>query len=231
MSHPLVLLFSLLSLLVPGVRAAAAPDAAGVIAALSRAVPLFSGWRAFVEGDRLIVQRDAPVWVLGENRISAPVSTESAAERSARIRKHGKRVSPRFAFRVEARWSAARVARVTRENAELGRRIAALGKRHGIQPILDQLAYSKNPDPLRLARTPDEERRVRAYLAERAALQAKLGELPELALGRYSLFSAGREGWSDAMHVVDPPGAAEECYRVERAVRTAIEADRSPPPG
>jgi hypothetical protein len=228
MSRPLAFLCSLLSLLVPDARAAATPGAAGVIGALARLAPLPTGWRAFVEGDRLVVQRDVPVWVLGENRISAPVSMETAAERSSRIRKHGKRVRPRFAFRVEARWSAAQVARVTRENAELGKRIAGLGPRHGVEAILDLVARSKNPDPLRLARTPDEQRRVRAYLAERAALQAKLRELPELALDRYSLFPAGHEGWSDAMHLVDPPEAAEECYRVEQTIRTAIAAARSP---
>ncbi len=219
----------LLALLALGSLALAAPLPADVAAdpVLAR-LPLPAGWRVLRQGDQLVFERTTPVWVLPENRISAPVSTETAAERSARIRKHGKLVRPRFAFRLEPRWSAARLARVTRENAAVSRSLAALGRKHGITPLLDQVAHSKNPDPLRLARTPDEERRVRAYLAERRALEAKLQPLPELASARFSLFPAGHEGWSDATHLVDPPAAAEECYRVEQALRDAIGAAARP---
>jgi hypothetical protein len=220
----LLVLLALLALESPGIGAPLPADVASdrVLARL----PVPAGWRLLRRGDQLVFERTAPVWVLPENRISAAASTETAAERSARIRTHGKQARPRFSFRLEPRWSAARDARVRRENIAVGRRLAALGSKHSIQRLLDQVAHSKNPDPLRLARTPDEERRIRAYLAERSALEAKLQPIPELSSGRFSLFPAGHEGWSDAYNVVDPPAAAEECYRVEQAIRDAIKAAR-----
>jgi hypothetical protein len=196
------------------------PDDIARDAVLAKLPPLAPGWRLLRVGNRLIFERKEPVLVLDGNRINAP--DERAEKRAARIKKHGKLMRPRFAFRLEPLWSPAQRQRARAHNAALDRQLTGLGKKHHIEQLLDQAAQTKDPDPTRLTRTTEERQRVYAYNAEHAALKAKRVELPFATSQRYSLFLAGEENWSDEFHLVHPDEAAEECNRVARAVRDAL---------
>jgi hypothetical protein len=220
-THPAVLVLALF-LLAPSV-AIAPPGPGGNDTVLARLHPLLRtgpGWTMTLLPGSLILERSAPVWVLDGNRINAPVSLESAAARTARIRRHGRQVKPRLVFRLEPRWTTAQVAAARRTNEGVAKLLEALPAKHG---VAHRVAAARARKPgLGLGGTPAEQGRVAAYEAERKSLVARLVKLPEHHSQQYSLFFDRHEGWDDAFHLVDPPDAATECYRFEQQVRAAL---------
>lgn len=79
-----------------------ASDAA--LGQLQRTLP--KGWTMKINGDQLVIQSVADVWVLFENRINAPENRESEAQRIARIIKYGKKcpVPSRSGWRKSRLW-------------------------------------------------------------------------------------------------------------------------------
>jgi len=190
--------------------------------ALRDAVP--RGWRVYSQQDRVIIERDDLVWVLSENRISAPAMTESDAERVARIQRHGTRVHPRIVYRAEAGWTADTLRAAREHNEKVYREIFALPDRHGVRRLVEATRSRKNPDP-KIGATPDELPRVEAYLKERAELEKRVRPLPRYLTERYALFGPDYEGWSDAYHIVHPYPVAEECYRLDDKLRELLKTN------
>ncbi len=180
--------------------------------ALSRALP--DGWSLTQAGDTLTIERREPVWVLVENRINAPVTRETGDERSKRIRAHGRPGACRLAWRIEERWSAAKLADARAANAEIDRTVAALYAR------FPDVSPSRKGDDFFKTQNADDEKRVQAFVRERDDLLARRRHPPDLHSERHSLFLVSREGADDEMHSVDPPGALAEA---ERVVRTILE--------
>ena len=180
-----------------------------------------AGWRLLTPGDRIIIERIEPVWVLWENRINAPESTETEAERVARIQRYGKRVNSRILYRAEAGWSQDTL-RATREhNKRIAAKLSQLPDRHGVRHLIDASMHRKNNDP-RIGAAPEELPRVEAYEAERKRVEAELRPLPAYLTQRYGLFAMDHEGWSDAYTIVHPYRVVEECYRLDDAVRALL---------
>lgn len=73
-----------------------------VISAWTKLLP--AGWSIAPDGSNLVVSSGKPVFLLKENKINAPLSRETAAERAARIRKFGKPVHPKLVFALSPRF-------------------------------------------------------------------------------------------------------------------------------
>jgi hypothetical protein len=179
------------------------------------------GWSLISRGGELVYQRNQPVWVLSTNLINAPATRESATARGARIKKHGRKVKPRIVYKMEPRWSAARVAQARRANAALGHRIAALGRKHRVERLLAAALRRKNSDPA-LGATPAQRARLAAYRTDRKRLEARRIKLPDYHTTSWSLTFVRRTGFSDAYHLVHPPAAAQECYRIDRLIKARL---------
>lgn len=63
------------------------------------------GWRLEVTEGQIRIERSAAVYVLAENKINAPISSEGPQERALRIRTHGKPEYPRLIFTLKP-WAA-----------------------------------------------------------------------------------------------------------------------------
>jgi hypothetical protein len=207
------------SLLLLAARASAAAPRDEVLEKMKRALP--AGWRALVEGERLVLERQQPVLALPDNKISAPVSTETAAQRAERFRRHGKSVRPRVIFRIAPRWSAAKLAAARRANEAADREQRELATKHKVEALLAAALRRKPGLPVTGANA-EEKRRLAAYLAAKAELDKRRQQLPDHHTTRWSLFFERREGWSDAFTSVHPAEAAQECYRVEREARALL---------
>jgi hypothetical protein len=175
---------------------------------LSRTLP--EGWSLVLTGDTLTIARREPVWVLSENRINAPMSRETADERSRRIRAHGERSACRLVYRLDERWTDGQLADVRAANAEIDSSVAAL------YAAFPNVSTSRKGDDSFKTQNADDERRVQAFMKQRDALLARRRPLPDLHSERHSLFLVAREGGEDGMHFVDPPDALAAAERVVR---------------
>jgi len=182
-----------------------------VLDALSLALP--GGWSLALGRDTLTIERREPVWVLAENRINAPMSRETADERSRRIRAHGTSCACRLVYRLEERWTGEQLADARAANAGIDRAVAAL---HAESP---DVSPSRKGDGFYVTQNAGDGGRVQAFMRERDALLARRRRLPDLHSERHSLFLVSREGVEDEMHLVDPPAASRELAEVERLAR------------
>lgn len=193
-------------------------DAAPVDALLSQVEAVLPrGWKmtfSSSQGPRLSFVRDGDICVLNENRINAPMPTETEAQLEARVRKTGVRSRCYVAFRLEPKWTPARWSTVNQKNAQISREIEALPKKHGITDLYDARASRKGFE-IYTPRDDDDRTRIRAWQQEAETLQRTLLPLPNYESSQYSLFLATRQGVEDDMHFVSPRSASSELYRIE----------------
>lgn len=182
-----------------------------------------AGWRVLAEEDRVVIERVDLVWVLAENRINAPPDDDSAAATAARVMKYGRQMRSRIVYRAEEGWSPQRVRSTREDNARVHEKLGALADVHRVRHLVDAATRRKHSDP-RAGATAEELPRIDLYLHERAQLEAKVHLLPAFLGERYALFGPEYEGWSDQFHLVYPPAAAEESYRVDLEVRSLLAA-------
>ncbi|MGV8121654.1 MAG: hypothetical protein AB2L14_17985 [Candidatus Xenobiia bacterium LiM19] len=177
-----------------------------------------AGWVMYTEGDRLIIKRREPVWILTENRINAPVSSESSNERDDRIRKKGSKSDARLVFRMEKAWTPEklRCAAITNETVKAD--LKALPGRLGVEKLMDE-SLSRKGEAVYKGRTDDEKKRIAAFYKERENIEKKLVKLPDYTSKQYSLFILLKEGAEDDFHRVFPGQASEEIYTVESLLR------------
>ncbi len=188
------------------------------------AADLPRGWNLISGPDRLTIERKEKAWVLFENRINAPVSRETSAERSARIRKHGKESACRLVFRIEPRWTRERVLKARQANTEIEETIASLSRKHDIAHLRDDRLSRKGED-VYTPKTPEEEKRVEAYRKELRELRARQTEVPRLHSERHSLFFESAEGREDEYAIVDPPEASQESFEISRKMQQILKEE------
>jgi len=79
-------------------KMAVAEDA--VLSAFRDQIP--AGWSMQLVAGQLVFERQEAVYVLYENRINAPLSRETAAERTTRIRRYGQALKPHLVYTLSA---------------------------------------------------------------------------------------------------------------------------------
>lgn len=113
------------------------------------------GWKGSLQPSesrpRLSFARDGDI--LNENRINAPMSTETQTQLEARVRKTGVRSRCFLVFRLEPKWTPARWATVTQKNAQTWRDIEALPEKHRIADLYNARASSKGHETRRIFET------------------------------------------------------------------------------
>lgn len=216
-----MLLLATLGLIVASTVAAplgAAPRGAGprlrdaALVRLRRALP--AGWQMSISGPVLRIESRAWVWVQHGNRINAPMSRETPAERAARL-KRGRKMHSALVLRLEKRWSATQLAQARRHNRRLRKRVAALIDKHGLSAIFR--GNSKLP-PAALAARRGLGPAYARYAAERRQLEKRLFRLPAYQSQRHSLWLQRIEGASDAFSEVYP----ERLSRQNHVIRSQL---------
>ncbi len=171
-----------------------------------------------VNGTELVISRDELVWVLGENRINAPMSRESPEQRAERIKAHGKEIKAAFTYRIEARWSEDRIEQVKSDNSRIHESLANLDEELGIAHLRNRHLSSKGGDFFD-AKTPEEKRQVAAYEKEKRERKAQIHKLPDCTTVSYSLFLLSETGREDSMSIVHPQEASQEAHELGERIR------------
>lgn len=189
-----------------------------------------TGWSMRIDGTALVFERAAAVWVLPENKINAMASTESEAQRGARIRSHGQRAHPMIVYPVEPRWTPRKIRQTLARNREIQAKLQELGAKYGVADLLREATHTKPGDP-RIGASEAQLVRLEPYVRERTALEARLRRLPVWQTSRLALFERSHRAWSDAMTSVAPYAAAEDCYAADERVQALLRrhADRISP--
>ncbi len=183
-----------------------------------------ANWSLLVEGeDSLIVRRKGTVWVLFENRINAPMNLESEEERAKRIQTHGKETACELAFRCEPKWNPEKIRQAEAQNQAIAEQLGKLQEKHDVARLLDQ-RLSRKRDEFFRPTTPEEVKRVEAYIKEQGELKAKAVRLPEFSSEKHALFLESKSGCEDDFQVVHPLEATREWYAVELLMRDLLPA-------
>ena len=201
----------------------AAPAADAPLARVAASLP--AGWRADVVGDSLTIARAGDCWVLLTNRINAPESHETDAQRESRIRRLGRRTTARLSFRLEPLWSARKWREARAVNGEVRQALAVLPQKHGIDDLLDR-GLARKGGPRYTAHSDADHARLDAYEAEKAQLERRLVELPRYESARWSLFLISVVGQEDDLHEVAPLPVSREVHQVEEVLGRCLSGGR-----
>ncbi|PKN24930.1 MAG: hypothetical protein CVU65_10320 [Deltaproteobacteria bacterium HGW-Deltaproteobacteria-22] len=192
-----------------------ASDAA--LVKLQKSLP--AGWSMKIPGDRLVIRSQADVWVLFENRINAPDSQETDAQRIARIIRHGKKMPSSIELRLEKKWSRARLDAARAKNGEIHKKIAALVDKHGLTAVF--LGNSKL-SPGALAEQRGLGDAYRRYENEKKLMEAGLIQLPEYESTLCSLWLVSTQGASDGYSLVHPDAISMQSFAIRNSLKKVL---------
>ncbi|MBU1536637.1 hypothetical protein KKF84_15025, partial [Myxococcota bacterium] len=151
------------------------------------------------------------VWVLFQNMINAPATTETMARRNARIRKHGKKMHSALVFRLEKRWSPKKLSMARQKNRLIQKKSAALIAKHGLTAIF----YGNSKlGPEALAERKGLGKAFARYQKERRALIRSIVSLPQFHSQHYSLWLIGTTGASGQFALIYPHAVSAQNYAI-----------------
>jgi len=185
--------------------AAAQPDPA--LDRLERALP--AGWTMLTSGSELVLRHDRPCYATGarHDRTAAVEARDTGGD--------DRLVTLELRYRLEPRWSAARLAAARATNDKLAAELRALEIRYRIAAIR---TGKGGPAPA----SADERARLTAYTAARDLVTARLVKLPVCSLGAASMFDSATT-YAMLELVVDPPEVMTEAHRVVELVKAHCE--------
>lgn len=110
------------------------------------------GWQIHIyknhenENSILLIQNNKEVYVLQENRINAPVSTETEEEHINRIKKNGKLDNPAFFYDLYDKMSDEEIKTIRNYNDSIQQLIYSLPEKYNIKHLLDKFSLSKGQE-------------------------------------------------------------------------------------
>jgi hypothetical protein len=170
-------------------------------------------WSLRSEDNRIIFERSGETWVLFENQVNAPMSLESDAERSARIKKFGVKTVTRLVYRFEEKWPLQKREQTEKANSAIASEISGLMQKYNITHLYDEMLSAKGDEFFRQG-TPEEEKRIAEYKERKAELEKRIAALPAFTTEKYSFFFIEGSGYSDSFHFAYPFTATTEAYAV-----------------
>ncbi len=192
-----------------------ASDAA--LVKLQKSLP--AGWSMKITGDRLVIRSAADVWVLFENRINAPDTRETDAQRIARIIKHGKKMPSSIEFRLEKKWTRARLDAARAKNRGIHNKIEALVDKHGLGALF---TGNSKLSPEALAQRRGLGDAYRRYESEKKVLEAGLIRLPEYESTLCGLWLVSTQGASDEYSLVHPDAISMQSFAIRNNLRNVL---------
>jgi hypothetical protein len=183
---------------------------------LKTAVP--AGWAITNKRQQLIIERKEPVWILTENKINAPLKSETNNEKISRIKKYGHLSKSKLIFRVENNWPPAKIIKEKQKNQSIRNEISGLLKKYNIAHLLNKNLSVKGREYFNQA-SPEEEKRIQDYQKKKAELEKKIISLPDYQLGKYSLFLISQNGQEDEFHTIYPERAQLEIFFIKNKLK------------
>ncbi|MCX6165411.1 MAG: hypothetical protein NTU73_11245 [Ignavibacteriae bacterium] len=172
-----------------------------------------TGWSMLRLNDALVIQRDELVYVLFENRINAPVSTETREDVDKRIKEKGKLWRASYVFGFYPKLSDEKIELIKNFNDSIQQIIYALPEKFDIKHLLDKFASSKGEE-IYTGITDEEKTRIEKHRIMKNKLTDELIRLPEYNSEKYSLYLDQVIGMEDQLELVYPHEVSTEMYRI-----------------
>jgi len=172
------------------------------------------GWQMITHsGGGLMIEKNEQVYVLFENRINAPLSTEKKDELEKRIKKNGKKVLPHFEFKCYNRLTDDFLLSAKKQNDSVYTVLNLLPKKYGIEHLRDNFASSKG-EMIFKGNTDEENEKIKKFNIEKYNLLDKIVKLPDYNSEKYSLYLDNTIGIEDEFHLVCPSENSTEMYKI-----------------
>ena len=170
-------------------------------------------WKLLISKNEIIFEREGFVWALFENKINAPVDRETDKEKTARIKKYGKKIKTKLVYKYEERWSIDKIKLVKEHNQKIYKKISILMDKYKIRHLFDNFASSKGGEYFKQG-TPDENKRIEEYHKDKLFLENRIVGLPEYNTDKLSLFNHSGSGYNDMYTTVYPFEATMEAFKI-----------------
>jgi hypothetical protein len=180
------------------------------------------GWKMINTNDTLIIEREDSAYVLSENRINAPESSETRDEINKRIIKYGRLEKPKFIFRFYTRLDSSEMATSKVLSITLQKIIYSLPEKYEIGHLIDKFAMSKGEE-VYIGKTSDEKERIENYYKEKNKLFSEIPRLPDFNSEKYSLYLDMIIGMEDQLHLIYPYEVSGEIYKINNILNENLE--------
>jgi hypothetical protein len=181
-----------------------------------------AGWKMISTNDTLIIEREDSVYVLSENRINAPESSETRDEINKRIMKYGRLEKPGLIFRYYTKLDSSEMATTKELSITLQKIIYSLPEKFEIEHLIDKFAMSKGEE-IYIGKTSDEKERIENYYKEKNKLFSEIPRLPDFNSEKYSLYLDMIIGMEDQMHLIYPYEVSGEIFKIREILNENLE--------
>jgi hypothetical protein len=180
-----------------------------ILEKLRKSLPKY--WILKTENQQLVISFTEKVYVLYENKINAPLNTETPQQKEERFKKYGRLINPQFVFDLKKKLTRKEIDLIKSENNKIYTAISEL------QEKLKDIPETWK-DGNYMPRNKEEEKLVSNYEKERSNLESKIIKLPEYQSEKYALYLESEIGLETEFVSVLPEESSAEMFRIKNEI-------------
>jgi hypothetical protein len=180
-----------------------------ILEKLKKSLP--KNWILKTENQQLVISCTEKVFVLYENKINAPVNTETPQQKEERFKKYGQLINPQFVFVLKKKLTRKEIDHIKSENNKIYSTISELQKKLKDIPVTWK-------DGNYMPRNKEEEKMVSDYEKERSNLESKIIKLPDYQSEKYAMYLESEVGMETEFVSVLPEKSSAEMFRIKNEI-------------
>jgi hypothetical protein len=180
-----------------------------ILEKLKKSLP--KNWILKTENQKLVISCTEKVSVLYENKINAPINTETLQQKEERFKKYGQLINPQFVFIMKKKLSRKEIDGLKSGNNKIFAAILELQKKLKDIPVTWK---DGNYRP----RNKEEEKLVSEYEKEKRTLESEIIKLPDYQSEKYALYLESELGLETEFISVLSEKSTTEMFRIKNEI-------------